>query len=132
MGSAIEAGLRMLNDRKSTYKRNGIKYYRPWIFLITDGAPNPTDQWQHAASLVHQGEAEKAFVFRAIGADGADFGVLRKLSPREPLKLRGLMFREFFQWLSSSLGTVSQSNPGEEHKVALPDPTAPGGWGTAA
>lgn len=126
MGKAIETAIDMVYTRKSIYKQNGVSYYRPWIFLITDGGP--TDNWQRAASLVKEGESSKSFMFFAVGVDGADMDTLRKISTREPIKLKGLRFRDLFSWLSASLSSVSHSTPGDA--VPLENPVTPEGWGS--
>lgn len=121
MGSAILEAINMINARKQEYKANGISYYRPWIFMITDGGP--TDSWALAAQAVREGEEKKQFAFFAVGVEGANFDTLGKISSRSPIKLDGLKFRELFSWLSSSMRSVSQSTPNTE--VPLAPPT---GW----
>jgi len=121
MGAAIKKGVEMVAARKKEYKDHGIAYYKPWIILITDGAP--TDDWDKAAAMVREGEAGRSFAFFAIGVEGANMDILKQISVRSPIKLKGLMFREFFMWLSASMKMVSSKNPGTTINL-LP----PSGW----
>ncbi len=132
MGEAILKAVELVRDRKAEYRSVGTDYFRPWIFLITDGQPTdmaPGDgTWQQVVEAVHGGESRGEFLFFGVGVDPADMRSLAELCPagRPPLKLRPGHFKEMFAWLSKSQQRVSASRVGEQ--VPLPDPAGPHGW----
>jgi uncharacterized protein YegL len=121
MGQGIEHAITMLRNRKDQYKANGIAYYRPWIFMITDGAP--TDQWQSAAKNVRGEEDAGSLAFFAVGVQGANMQILSQIAMRPPMMLQGLQFVNLFLWLSRSQQRVSAGRVGEQ--TPLPPVT---GW----
>ena len=133
MGEAILLAIKLIETRKTQYKSQGIDYFRPWIFLITDGEPTDMepgrDMWNKVINEVHQGEENKKFMFFSVAIEPANMQILKSIAPpsRPPLYLNGVRFRELFSWLSRSQTDVSRSRPGE--MVTLQNP-AEGGWCT--
>ena len=125
MGQAIHVGLNMLRERKQQYRDNGIAYYRPWMFLVSDGLP--TDEWQRAAARAHsEAQDDRLVLFVVAVPPEANMEILTQIATpdRPPATLLTLKFSEMFVWLSRSQQRVSRSNIGEQ--IAL----APiSGWG---
>lgn len=133
MGDAILKAIELIEERKQQYKAKGIDYYRPWIFMITDGEPTdmqPGDsKWNEVIKKVHDGEANKKFIFFAVAVEPANTELLKQIAPpnRAPIRLKEGRFKALFTWLSKSQSKVSASKVGEQ--VALENPTGPQGWG---
>ncbi len=121
MGAAVELSLELLEERKDYYRKAGIDYWQPWLVLMTDG--QATDEIEnasiHCAKMVNDG---KIVLFPLAIGNGANLRQLEKFSPkRTPMRLHANKISEFFNWLSQSVRTTSQSTPGT--KVKLPDIT---------
>lgn len=124
MGTGIITALDLLQQRKLRYRENGVDYYRPWVFLITDGAPTDTAEiMMQAAQRIRDEEGSKRVSVFAVGVLGANMERLQQIVVRAPLKLHGLDFRSMFVWLSASFQSISRSQPNDQ--IALPPP----GWG---
>ncbi len=126
LGAGIEMALNVLERRKAAYRNSGVAYYRPWVFLITDGAPvgEPDEAVEAARERLLAEQQGGKLVFFAVGTESADFTRLATFTmpTRPPLQLRGVQFVELFEWLSKSQQAVAQSRPGDQ--VPLP----PAGW----
>lgn len=117
LGAGMQLALDKIEAQKRLYDTNGISSTRPWIMIISDGAPNDYG-WEDVAQRCCEAELNKKVAVYPIGTESADFDSLALFSNKTPKKLQGLNFNELFVWLSRSMTVVSSSSPGE--KVQLP------------
>ena len=127
LGAGIHQALDMIQARKVLYRTHGVAYYRPWIFMVTDGEPQgePEQIIEQVTQRLKQDEVNKRVAFFPVGVENANLDRLGQISVRTPIKLTGLNFTEMFLWLSASMTAISHSQMDEQ--IALP----PVGWGLA-
>ena len=121
MHRAVELALNEVEARKSQYKDLNMNWYRPWIFMITDGKPNDDDNGEFEKLLKSQKDKHCIFYPVAIG-DSTDKKLLGTL--REDHKVLTASKNNFagvFKWMSNSVVSASNSRTGED--VDLEDPS---------
>lgn len=115
MNEAIIRGLDAIEDRKQLYRQLGCSYYRPWIFLLTDGVPTDPEMEGEAKSRLKQAFDGKKINFFPMGiGSGADYAHLKSYTKDGNggvFKATANEFKEAFVWLSSSMSMIGNSDP---------------------
>ena len=114
MAEALSKSIEMVNERSRFYRRSGTEPYKPWIVLISDGAP--FDDIDAMSKEINDMVEMEKLAFWSLAVPGADTKVLHKLSGRRVLDLADYDFAGFFDWVSKSMRAVSVSSPGEKAK----------------
>lgn len=128
LSTPVAKALDMLDERKQSYKSASVDYFQPWVVIMTDGYPqhDNMDALKQVQAEMRKRESQRKLVVFPIGiGDDADLDILSDFSNnKDALKLQGMKFKQFFEWLSQSVKTVSNSSD-KDTSVSVPSPA---GW----
>jgi uncharacterized protein YegL len=125
MVDALNVGIDMLEKRKMWYRETGQNFYRPYLILITDGAPDGGQDVPGVAAKLKALAAGKHLNFWPIAVQGANMAVMQQLSTfvkdgeagngsLPPMMLDGVEFVKLFKFLSNSFTKITNSKPGDK------------------
>ena len=100
MGAGINLAIDKVKERNKFYHSMGTPCFRPWIFMITDGAA--TDDLSIARQRIIDEENKKRLKFWAIGVPGFNVTELKSLTER-CIALDKAEFSGIFNWLNESM-----------------------------
>lgn len=112
MGEAIVVALKLLEVRKSQYKEKGMKYFQPWLVVLTDGEPEGKDAIEHMEEAVRQTIAlendNKLVVFNIGIGNDANLDMLARLSAKrgKAISVGETNLSDLFAFLGSSSESV--------------------------
>lgn len=124
MNGAIIMGLNLIEERKKLYRTHGIPYYRPWLFLLTDGTPTDTELESQAKQMLQAHISKKKVTFFPMGIGNADTARLKTYAGGSNPILRASQdnFREAFIWLAASVSQISNSFNATKVDLVAPPP----------
>jgi uncharacterized protein YegL len=122
MKAGIELALKVLNRRKESYKENGVDYYQPWLIIMSDGRPDNRNGLLDLQSTIRTMESKRKIMVLPVGIGSeADLEVLSLFSNKNPgaFSLKGLNFKEFFNFISKSMESISRSKTDDRFKLPV-------------
>ena len=128
MNEAIDTALDKLEERKRLYKEYGIDYYRPWLFLLTDGKASDSEREDAVTERLRNAIKNRKVVYMPMGiGENADLKKLQAYYPPEEkskivLKAEGDFFKEAFVWLGNSLTAITESDPTASDTATISSP----------
>lgn len=113
----MQAAIAKTEARKQYFKSVGLPYYRPFIFLITDGVPDDDQDIAGLNAQLQDGEQRGKFVFLPVGTEDVDAATMNQIcmgTKTPALRLRDGKFAALFEWLTKTLQFVSTSGVGQQ------------------
>jgi uncharacterized protein YegL len=122
LGEAMTVAHEAVTEIAQQMRSRGIPFTRPWIFVISDGEPTDSG-WERAAAASRRACEEKKAVVWPLAVPGANGSTLHAFA-RTDMKVYEIAndgrFEAIFEWLSTSLGAVMQSQPGQNLQLTAP------------
>lgn len=124
---AINTALDALEARKRQYHNMGITYYRPWLFVLTDGHPTDESLADETRARMQDYIRRNKVIYLPMGIGTADTALLKSYYPSDDpdkpvLTATSGALRDAFRWLSDSLGMTSKSDPNAGSSQTAPIP----------
>lgn len=117
MAEALRIAKDMARERTLLYNTSGIRAFKPWILLMTDGYPDSEGDYKAIAAEIRQREdAGKVRTFAVGMGDGYNAELLKALTDK-CFALNDWDFSKFFSWLGKSFAIISSSTPGETTQI---------------
>jgi uncharacterized protein YegL len=115
MVEAVQHAIYWVKKEKESLRSRGLQYYRPLVWLISDGVPTdsrgrPSEDWRHLAKTLRRSENEDHVIFLTVSAGDISAegdAVLRALSPRGHVRI-GFDFAPVLRLVSSSAGRFAR------------------------
>lgn len=125
LNEAIDMALDALEERKKLYRDTGVEYYRPWLFVLTDGKASDEEREASTKARLRDYIERNKVVFMPMGiGKNADIAKLQDYypenAPKKPvLTADSKSFKEAFVWLSSSIAEVAKADISGLEQISL-------------